>query len=292
MSNTLYPINPFPDISPTDFNKLNKKNVTEDFVEENFKELKWEVYKPFNDTGIDRIAIKFVCPNGHTKINETIKGNCPICKSKPVRIIRYIQVKTRELKNDIFGFTIKSKDVRIDPRHTFVLYSDKTNNNQQDFLIISIKELLSFFYDNCPGVFASLSFRKGNNKLNSLKYKSDLNKWFWGQKDWEKYRNQNGMTLIQNSEFDLNIDKNIKETRELSDKLIYKFSAGRSYNPCFEDIINNNLALPKPSKEIIYKSRQKIKTYLKDNCDNGTYNSMEKYFEYIKQKENLGEEDE
>jgi len=32
-----FPINPFPDVKPSDFNKLNKKKVTEDFVSENLK---------------------------------------------------------------------------------------------------------------------------------------------------------------------------------------------------------------------------------------------------------------
>lgn len=286
----MFPINPFVDISPADFNKLNKKNVTEDFVEENLKELNWEVYKPFNDTGIDRIITKFVCPKGHTEIKDTLKTNCPICDAKPIKITRYIQVKTRELKNSIFGFTIKSKDIRIDPRHTFILYSDKTDDNHQDFLIISMKELLSFFNKNYPGIFASMSFRKGNNKLNSLKFNKELNKWFWGNKEWEMYRNTNGLFKIQNPEFDLNLEKNIKETRVLSDKLIYKFSPGRSYDSNLTEIINSTISKSIAPTEI-YKLRQNVKTYLKENCDEITYNSMEKYFEYIKQSENLGEKE-
>ena len=65
MSEKNFPFNPFDDILPSDFNKLNKKNVTEDFVEENFKEFGWEVFTPFTDTGIDRIILKKICPNNH-----------------------------------------------------------------------------------------------------------------------------------------------------------------------------------------------------------------------------------
>ena len=36
-----FPLNPFPDVEPVDFNKLNKKRVTEDFVGENFKLMGW-----------------------------------------------------------------------------------------------------------------------------------------------------------------------------------------------------------------------------------------------------------
>ena len=35
--------------------------------------------------------------------------------------------------------------MRIDPRHTFLLYSDKTTKEKQDFLIIGIKDLFLFF---------------------------------------------------------------------------------------------------------------------------------------------------
>jgi len=47
-----FPINTFQDVSPSDFNKLNKKKVTEDFVSENLKTMGWDVYDPFTDTGI------------------------------------------------------------------------------------------------------------------------------------------------------------------------------------------------------------------------------------------------
>ena len=126
-----FPINPFEDIKPADFNKLKKKHVTEDFVEENFKRLNWETLNPFNDTGIDRIIIKTVCPNGHTKIDENIKNKtCNVCGSHGIEILRFVQVKTRELKKDIFGFTLKSKDIRIDPRHVYLLYSDNTTDEK------------------------------------------------------------------------------------------------------------------------------------------------------------------
>ena len=82
-----FPKNPFEDVKPSEFNKLNKKHVTEDFVEENLKLLEWEVYKPFNDTGIDRIITKQVCPNGHTKVNKNLERKCPDCNKDSVQII-------------------------------------------------------------------------------------------------------------------------------------------------------------------------------------------------------------
>lgn len=89
-----FPINPFPDVFPSDFNKLNKKKVTEDFVSENLKAIGWNVYDPFTDTGIDRIISKKVCPNGHTPVNKYEGSTCEVCKVKSIDIVRFVQVKT------------------------------------------------------------------------------------------------------------------------------------------------------------------------------------------------------
>lgn len=211
-----FPTNPFEDIRPSEFNKLNKKHVTEDFVSENLKNLGWDVYSPFNDTGIDRIIIKSVCPEGRTEVDGNLKNlKCPICHKESIEIKRFVQVKTRQLKNNIFGFTLKSKDIRIDPRHIYFLYSDNTTAEKQDFLIISVKEYLKFFIDNNMNPFAPTSFRKGNNKLNSLKYIPNTDKWSWGRHSWEVYKNIEGMNKIQNPQIDLNLDTEIEETRQL-----------------------------------------------------------------------------
>jgi len=69
----------------------------------------WDVYDPFTDTGIDRIISKKICPNGHTPINKSEDSACKICGVKSIDIVRFVQVKTRALRNGIFGFTLKSK---------------------------------------------------------------------------------------------------------------------------------------------------------------------------------------
>lgn len=290
-----FPINPFEDIKPSDFNKLNKKHVTEDFVEENFKNLGWEVYKPFNDTGIDRIIVKIVCPNGHTKIDENLMDKkCPICNNVGIEITRFVQVKTRQLKDNIFGFTLKSKDIRIDPRHVYLLYSDKTTETTQDFLIISINEYLSFFDSVSINPFASTSFRKGNNKLNSLKYDPSNDSWSWGKYSWDQFRNLKGLERIQSPNIELELNRLIVETRQLADKLQREFSKGSSYSEKTEQVINgylkNKLKLYQNKKEII-TLRKNVNKYLEKNCDAGTLDSMHKYFEFIKTLETLGEED-
>lgn len=290
-----FPVNPFEDIKPSDFNKLNKKHVTEDFVEENFKNFGWEVYKPFNDTGIDRIILKIVCPKGHTKVNENLGNkNCPVCNSGGVEITRFVQVKTRQLKNDIFGFTLKSKDIRIDPRHVYLLYSDKTTENSQDFLIVPVKEYLAFFASAAINPFSNTSFRKGNNKLNSLKYDPRKDAWSWGKYSWEQFRNTKGLEKIQSSEIDLNLIKLIIETRHLADKLQREFTKGSSYSLKTEQAINQELKSKLKqysSKNEIIKLREIVTKYLEKKCDPETLDSMHKYFEFIKTLDTLGEED-
>lgn len=290
-----FPINPFEDIKPADFNKLNKKHVTEDFVEENFKRLNWEVLKPFNDTGIDRIIIKTVCPNGHTKIDENIKNkNCNVCGSLGIEILRFVQVKTRQLKKDIFGFTLKSKDIRIDPRHIYLLYSDNTTNEKQDFLMLSVKEYLQFFLNNRINPFAATSFRKGNNKLNSLKYNRRNDTWSWGGHSWEQYRNTRGLSKIQSPFVDLDLSNQIIETRKLADKLQMVFNKGRSYSDEIEREINSELQSrlnPYSEKPNVLELRESVEAYLINKCDSQTLESMKKYFEFIKIMDTLGEED-
>lgn len=291
-----FPMNPFEDIKPSDFNKLNKKHVTEDFVEENFKNFGWKVYKPFNDTGIDRIILKSVCPKGHTKVNENLGNkNCPVCNSKGLEITRFVQVKTRQLKNNIFGFTLKSKDIRIDPRHVYLLYSDKTTESTQDFLIVPVKEYLTFLDSSSINPFSSTSFRKGNNKLNSLKYDPRKDKWSWGKESWELFRNINGLEKIQSLEIDLNLNELLFETRRLADKLQRQFTKGSSYSDKTEKIINDELKSKltqySSEKEII-KIRESGGKYLDKECDSETLDSMHKYFEFIKTLDTLGEGEE
>lgn len=291
-----FPANPFEDIQPSDFNKLNKKHVTEDFVEENFKMLEWDVMKPFDDTGIDRIIIKTVCRKGHTKVNENLRNNvCDECGSKGIEIYRFVQVKTRALKNNIFGFTLKSKDIRIDPRHIYLLYSDNTREGQQDFLIISVKEFLEFFINNSNALkspFASTSFRKGNNKLNGLKYNPLTDKWSWGRFDWEQFRNKSGLEKIQSPLIDFDLENQIIETRNLADKLQRDFAKGKSYSQPAEDLIkvdlNYKLGLYKNESKIL-KLREDAESYLVKNCDEDTIKSMNKYFEDIKTEDTIGE---
>lgn len=235
-----FPVNPFPDVEATAFHKLNKKGVTEDFVEENLRLIGWEVYKPFNDTGIDRVINKDICPNGHTNYNETLKGKCEVCNADPINITRYIQVKTREVKgnekNDsqymMYGYTLKSKDFRTDPRHIFLLYSDHT----RDFLFVSVLDYLSFFYEIGYTHPATPTFKQGNGKINNLKYDTMDNKWYFSAgrgkknlKSWEHFRNIKGLERIQNPTIDLELDDLIDKTKTLHNIMFRNLEKGRTF---------------------------------------------------------------
>jgi len=291
----IFPSNPFEDVKPSEFNKLNKKHVTEDFVSENLKRLGWKVYTPFHDTGIDRIIVKVVCPDGHTPINENLMNNkCPVCNKDGIEITRFVQVKTRQLKENVFGFTLKSKDIRIDPRHVYLLYSDNTSADKQDFLFVPVTDYLKFFLDHNMNPFAPTSFRKGNNKLNSLRYNPSKNRWSWGNHDWEMFRNADGIKRVQNPIVDLNLVDEIRKTRIIADKLQIKFERGRSYSSSVGTKINQQLekkmSLYVSTKEII-NLRKNVDTYLKEKCDDETYLSMKKYFEFIKTQDTIGDDE-
>lgn len=287
-----FPINPFPDVEPQDFNKLNKKKVTEDFVSENFKVMGWNVYEPFTDTGIDRIISKKVCSKGHTAVNESENEKCKKCGSRCIDIVRFIQVKTRALKNGMFGFTLKSKDMRIDPRHIYVLYCDTT----RDFLILSVYDYLKFFDDINSNPFAPTSFRKGNQKLNTLRYIQGNDKWSWAGHSWEHYRNIKGLKRIQDVKFDLGLDKWINEVRKLNNKLIIKFNAGGTYPKEIESTINKELQSKLKNyskKDTMIKTREEVLNNLKKTIkDKAIFDSIMKYWEMIKNLEISGEETE
>jgi len=267
-----FPTNPFPDVQPTEFHKMNKKQVTEDYVSENFKFMGWKVYKPFVDTGIDRVMTKEVCPNGHTCHDESLENShkCPICKSRSLTIVRYVQVKTRELKgekSEVFGFTLKTKDFRLDPRHFLILYSDHTN----DFLIISILQYLKFFFDHDIDSHASPTFKQGNGKINSWKIDEEKNEWYFatrkGRFSWEMYRNINGLKNMQNPEIDLKLKEFTEEAKQLRNTLFRKLTRGRTFSQEQVERINEYLAQRDFSSKHVKETRSNTIQQMSDLPD-------------------------
>ena len=286
-----FPTNPFPDVDPKDFNKLNKKRVTEDFVSENFELIGWKVFEPFTDTGIDRIITKKVCPSDHTPLDLT-ENTCSECGKQTINIVRFLQIKTRSLKNGIFGFTLKSKDMRTDPRHVYVLYCDST----RDFFIIPVFEYLKFFDDINSNPFSATSFRKGNQKLNSLRYDESKDSWSWGKYSWEKFRNVEGLKKLQDPNIDLNLTEWVEKTRELSNRLLITFKPGRTYASEIESLVNDALAARIKTfadKNLAVSQKEEELNYLKNTIeDNALFESIMKYWETIKNLEIRGETEE
>ena len=289
-----FPFNVFEDVEPSEFLKHNKKQVTEDFVTENLNEIGWSVYRPFVDTGIDLVAERLVCPDEHTLWHEIYESGellCRKCDSELIKIIRFIQVKTREIKGDetsrFFGYTLTSKDFRTDPRHVFLLYSD----HSLDFLIIPVYEYLKTFYDN-PSMgsshFQVPSFRQGNNKVNSLQLIN--NGWFWiarGSRrvSFNKFVNLNGLSLMMDPKYDLNLDVYVSKTSRLKTALFLSYSKGRQTNDTNARKINNALNILRNyrSEEIRDKRLENIET-MKEIISDELKLSIEKGY-FIKFKE-------
>ncbi|EMI09201.1 type I restriction-modification system endonuclease subunit beta [Anoxybacillus gonensis] len=268
----------FEDIDATDFSKHNKKHVTEDFVAENFKDVGWRVYRPFNDTGIDLIAKKFVCPDGHTKWNQNLtkEMTCSECGKSLIEITRFIQVKTREVKQVktreakgekfFFGYTLKSKDFRTDPRHVFLLYSDFT----MDFIILPMYDYLNLFYTNQSlgsTHFSTPSFRQGNNKLNGLS-KDKNDNWVWSGVSFNEFVNEKGMDKLSCPIYDIELESYTKKIQELKFSLFYRYSPGRKNQvsaPTVEFINNHfSIFISLPKEAIASKRKAHLESLRQD----------------------------
>ena len=269
-----FPIKVFEDIEGSDFEKHNKKQVTEDFVTENFKEIGWSVYRPVSDTGIDLIAIKRMCPKNHTKIDTTYADNikkCEECGEKLIQVKRFIQVKARELKGDpngsqFFGYTLASKHFRTDPRHVILLYSDYSD----EFLLIPMYEYLKIFHENesmGKSHFGTPAFRQGNNKLNSLR-KED-NQWSWksrtSQVSFDEFVNAKGLKKISNCDYDIRFNEFQKKITEMKFDMFFYYSRGKETTEKDSKWINGYLTKQvKENKKSIKDFRDKTKKKLSD----------------------------
>ncbi len=224
-----FPTNPYEDVLPSEFNKSNKKHASEFFIAENFKRYGWFVYEPFTDTGIDRIIQKKVCPDGHTEyIDDTRqKKQCSKCSKDLMKITRFVQIKTRELKDHdgwkkdkykYFGFTLSSADFKTDPRYVFLLYSDNTTKEDQDVLIIPISDFFAFFTKHKSlgqSFFSTTSFRQGNGKINDLNYNLGTKSWVYhptkkSEINLDEFVNESGLKKIS----DLRLDNEFQTVQE------------------------------------------------------------------------------
>jgi len=280
-----FPIKIFIDVEPESFKTGNKKHVTEDFVAENFKRIKWNVFRPFNDTGIDLIITKQVCSKNflHTKYNENLTTNCEICGEHSITIKRFIQVKTREVKQNIIGYTFSTKDFSTDPRNILFLYSDHTN----DFFSLSIYDYLNFFYENNFASRFTLYFNTPDDKRNTLRMKTDDNSWSYLGKSWEKFRNILGVENFQHRDFDINLKKYSKIIKDLKNKMFYTFRPCKPFENLtaiqIESIQNkiNSDYLKKDKNEYL----ELVNLYVNkmNSLDKNIKNSAIKYLEHCKE---------
>jgi hypothetical protein len=286
MKKLKFPSNPFSIVNPKDFWKSFKKKFSEDYVQINFHNAGWNVYEPFQDIGTDRVASRFVCNDCHKKseLSETI--NCSECENEKFKIIRFIQIKTREVSeenNSTFGYTLRSKDFIPDPRVTFLFFSDYTN----DFIIFLINDYLDLIKNTlnaCPSHFHTPSFKFDNNKINSIHFNG--NQWSYNSGrgraavnfNLGPYMNEKGLLRIMNPDVDhKNYVKLMQEIVDFRRDNFFEMTGGRTFSDDEINLINSEIKkfLNSPvstKKNTFLANKNKF-----DNLDDDIKNSIKKY---------------
>ena len=253
-----FPKHVFEDIRGSDFEKYNKKGVSEDFVTENFKDVGWYCYRPVDDTGIDLVARKNVCPCYHTRWNDKPEERCETCQTDLITITRFIQIKAREEKDDQIGVTLDSKDFRGDPRHVFLFYGDATN----DFFIMPIYSYLRIFKEHealRKTTFGNPSFRRENNRVYYKKIMSAAGKyeyvWTGGgaNANLSKYMNTNGIEILSNPYFDINLDSFCAKISKMRFDILHDYSSGDELKHLLEATKRKVTPIQNSHKRIIKK---------------------------------------
>jgi len=290
-----FPTNPYEDVLPSEFNKSNKKYASEFFIAENFKRYGWFVYEPFTDTGIDRIIQKKVCPDGHTEYNDDTrqKKQCSKCSKDLMKITRFVQIKTRELKDHdgwkkdkykYFGFTLSSADFKTDPRYVFLLYSDNTTKEDQDVLIIPISDFFDFFTKHKSlgqSFFSTTSFRQGNGKINDLNYNLSTKSWVYhpttkSEINLDDFVNESGLKKIS----DLRLDNEFQTVQEklTEQKLALYFDPVKWKENVKNVQVELDRRLEKEHQEDLGKQRKERREHFKKTLSKEDKRSVDGYF--------------
>ena len=295
-----FPTNPYEDVLPSEFNKSNKKHASEFFIAENFKRYGWFVYEPFTDTGIDRIIQKKVCPDGHTEYNDDTrqKKQCSKCSKDLMKITRFVQIKTRELKDHdgwkkdkykYFGFTLSSADFKTDPRYVFLLYSDNTTKKDQDVLIIPISDFFDFFTKHKSlgqSFFSTTSFRQGNGKINDLNYNLGTKSWVYhpttkSEINLDEFVNESGLKKIS----DLRLDNEFQTVQEkLTEQKLALYFDPVKWKENVKNVQGElDRRLKKDHQDDLEKQRKERREYFKKTLSKEDKRSVEGYFVKFKE---------
>ena len=235
-------------IKPEDFWKSFKKQYSEDYVGLNFINLGFEVFKPFQDVGTDRILIKHLCENCNFINEDSINKKCD-CQNKE-KITRFIQIKTREVSKENssnFGYTLRSKDFVPDPRIIFLFFSDYTN----DFLIFQINDLIEIVskLDALEVHYKNPTFRFDNNRVHSIKYNFDKKKWIYasgkGKKKKEilldNYVNLKGVSRMCSTKIEKDFDKKVLEITNFRKNNFFEMAKGKTFKENEIELVNLNI---------------------------------------------------
>jgi len=232
MSQIKFPINPFEIVTPSDYYKYDKTKFTEDYIAENLRRVGWEVFQPSSDKGIDRIISKRICLDGCTPIMTKQEGDKCACGNKLIKIIRFLQIKSRELdSNNKFGMTLDAKDFLTDPRIIFVFFSDKNEN----IMFIPTVDYVRISTNNNATLYRTYSFKKGNYKVNSISISN--NQWKYNNQLIDQYVNEKGLEILQSSD----IDKNFDQHRSFLEKFIKNHFLRFNYADTFQKRFSKNV---------------------------------------------------
>lgn len=154
-----------------EFDKTNKTRFSEWHIKNYLEEFDFDTFTPHSDNGIDILGIR-----------DDLKV--------------MFQVKTRRLNDEgDLGFTLKDKDFYSDPRKVFVLFEDDLDKK----IFLTISDFLELFVTgSIKSVFIGLSFRQGNNKINSIHWNGSeftLGKKI-GSISLEKYTDEVGLKRV------------------------------------------------------------------------------------------------
>ena len=194
-----------------------------------------------------------------------------IDKETKTKIIRFIQIKTREIEKRSkdkfnFAYTLRPKDIICDPRITFLFYSDYT----EDFIIISINDYLELC-DKANYIrnhFEVPAFKFCNHRVDPIIYKKSENQkgsWKFKEKDLDNYLNEKGLERIKNISIDNNKNFFLSKMNQISSfrrkhffnlKYAKKDGSNNSFKSEQVEIINKYI-----KKFLDFEKKERLKIY-------------------------------
>ena len=176
------------------------------------------------------------------------------------------------VKGNTIGYTLDNADIRADPRHILLIFSDADEGN---FIILPLLEYLhELSHRHAPagrGHFGVPSFRYGNMKVNNIKHDPGNTPaffWSYGQGgnnkkiSFDKYLNENGMQVLSNPKFDQEFDDYSAVMGKMKLKLIHGYNKGEEFNKVYPIKKNSKKSFKEKQKKERNKGEKTITSIL------------------------------